>query len=277
MSETAAPSPTPEPSFVCPHKGEPGYVSARRLRLPPHGWVVLYDRRKGCPPGMSKIAWDDATRFVVMFRPEVGGGGKVKFKTVMDMEIAKDVLKWAAKGCDMLELWGGQPVPDVFSAVSHAHAHNARAGVRAPAQDEAPPAKPAEVRPPAPSFAKAGKPVPLAIQVKARMVEQITVDMVVQSIKEGLEAIKVVSVGGGNCVEMPDHAAREKAREDWLKYQLGMAAKEKELQEQKTLDDDHLEQLILTCAEFREELKAMIAEAEKGTPVTTGIPGDKKP
>jgi hypothetical protein len=101
-----------DPTTACPYRGEAGYVRARSVRdktLP--GWLVLYDRAKGDPPGMQGMRWNELVRWVVMWRPPLGEEGEVLWRGLESEEKAMVALTWAAKGYDQLRLWNGKPIP----------------------------------------------------------------------------------------------------------------------------------------------------------------------
>ncbi len=255
------------PSLVCPFTdpvAEIAQAGARFVRDPAKpGWLLLYDRQKGHPPGMASIPWDATTRWVVMWRPVPGQDGKILFHGLPDKKQAKEVLTAAAKGQDLLHLWSTSPPakppasPPASPATAGACPPPAPAGIMpadAPEHTENPPEK-----------TDGEDNLELAFR---RLLPPAALARHYYTISQ--KAVKQV-VCNGSMVEVPDYATILKALDRAAQY-TELAKKDREDETgAKELDHSDLQRMILTSPDFRDELRKACTEAEQTGQVKTPL------
>lgn len=264
------------PATTCPFKGEPGYVRARLVRDPKMpGWLVLYDRANGCPPGMAAIQWVESTRWVLMWRPLPGQKGRILYRALADSARADEALTWAAKGIDQLGLWEGKPVP-----ASHTHARAAEtpdSGRASCAHTETAPKKtPAGVSRSSPTGVPR-PPIKLTIeqQWEKAALTHIPTEKVLEELSRIIfRSMMPLTINGNIINDIPHDALRLKAMDLHAKYLVVAAAQREKEKAVEQLDTSHLHNLMAASPEFCAELQAMLDEFKTTRTITTLIPGD---
>lgn len=235
------------------------------------GWAVLYDRQKG-PAGYTRenFPFTDATRWLVLWRPARDMGKK--FWACASEDRARAAMHKVQHDEDACGFWGAK----VTSLTRVREDSPKRPEIRAkpPEIPVSPPIQPSRVRareetpvstehaPPIKRPVIAAEEMPLNQRVKELMRNEVPEAVVVAALREGMSAMKTF-FQDGEAIEVEDHVTREKFVKLWLEYQMGKAALEERARQKKTLDESHLEALLMQSPAARAEMRALLNEIEQ--------------
>lgn len=250
------------PNVQYPSKKQPGYVTARRCTAPCGGWVVLFDRKKGGPAGLT-VPVKETGRWILLHEPSMKWAGLSKKDEAMTH------LGAVAKGEDVLELLPktvALPADHAVKSEAKApsswsgEASRAREGGSAPSDGSAPP-------PPA------SETVPVNLQFARALQAEISPELMAKKGRQLLDSKRYFVNKQGEIVGVDDHASQIKALQ-WVSTNLvgTPVAKQPVKEEVKKVSWEELQARCLKSPAARIALRRMVDDMEKAAAVAAVPP-----